>query len=299
MKRFRSWFRGSGVGLACLVSIVGAQAQEQFTLETAQAGAAKGDAKAEYFLGKQYLKGNGVPQDDAKAADYFRKSAEQGLASAQNDLGALYAKGLGVKQDYAEAAQWYLKAGEQGDELAEYSLGRIYAEGRGVPADSKESLKWYRKAAEQNQPDALATLGDLYLFGGNGVSVNINEALKYYTNAVAHGHSDCLTSLGVAYERSTQIPGRFDLALKCFREAAAKKDGHADEEIGLMYRDGKGVQKDLVEAYKWFLRAQRNGAPMAIRHLQELRGVDPLVHATNNVLTPQQMAEGEERAAGE
>jgi TPR repeat protein len=288
-----------GLGLACSLSVIGSRAEEQFTLETAKAGAEKGDARAEYFLGKQYLKGTSVPQDYAKAADNFRRAAEQGLAPAQNDLGALYAKGLGVKQDYGEAAKWYLKAGEQGDDLAQYSLGRIYEEGRGVAQDPKESLKWYQKAAEQDQPDALVSLGDLYCFGGNGVSVNNAEALKYYTNAVAHGRSDCLASLGVVYEKCTQIPGHYDLALKCFREAAAKKDGNAEAELGLMYRDGKGVQKDLVEAYRWFLRAQRHGCRLAIRHLQELRGVDPLVRSTNNVLTAQQMDEGEERAAGE
>ena len=37
------------------------------TLAQAQAGAAKGDAEAEFVLGKAYFKGDGVPQDYAKA----------------------------------------------------------------------------------------------------------------------------------------------------------------------------------------------------------------------------------------
>ncbi len=43
-------------------------AAEEFTLETALAAAAKGDARAEYFLAKQYAKGEAVKQDFVKAA---------------------------------------------------------------------------------------------------------------------------------------------------------------------------------------------------------------------------------------
>src|SRR5665213_1646830 len=96
------------------------RAADKFTVETARAAAAKGDAKAEYFLAKHYAKGDGVPQDYGRAAEYMRQAADQGHAFAQNDLGAFYAKGLGVKQDYQAAAQWYEKAAKNGDALGEY-----------------------------------------------------------------------------------------------------------------------------------------------------------------------------------
>ena len=43
------------------------------------------------------------------------KRAEDGDAEAQDDLGNRYADGEGVAQDDAEAATWYQKAAEQGD----------------------------------------------------------------------------------------------------------------------------------------------------------------------------------------
>src|ERR1700726_4256893 len=60
---------------------------DDFTLESAQLAAAAGDAKALYFLAKCYAKGQGVPQDNAKAAEYMQRSAEKGYAFAQNDFG--------------------------------------------------------------------------------------------------------------------------------------------------------------------------------------------------------------------
>ena len=40
--------------------------------------------------------------------------AEKGNAKAQFDLGLKYDTGEGVRQDYAEAAKWYRKAKDQG-----------------------------------------------------------------------------------------------------------------------------------------------------------------------------------------
>ena len=61
-----------------------------------------------------YVQGRGVRQDDAQAAQWFRKAAEQGVAQAQYNLGVMYAKGRGVRQDGEQAVQWFRKAVEQG-----------------------------------------------------------------------------------------------------------------------------------------------------------------------------------------
>ena len=53
-----------------------------------------------------YGAGRGVLQDQAEAAKWFRKAADQGNANAQYDLGIAYFKGLGVPQDYAIAYMW-------------------------------------------------------------------------------------------------------------------------------------------------------------------------------------------------
>jgi len=48
--------------------------------------AQKGDAVAEYNLGRLYRAGRGVPQDMARASQWFRKAAHQGLVDAYNTL---------------------------------------------------------------------------------------------------------------------------------------------------------------------------------------------------------------------
>ncbi|MDR3357639.1 MAG: sel1 repeat family protein [Desulfovibrio sp.] len=61
-----------------------------------------------------YENGRGVTKDDAKAAKWFRKAAEQGHSDAQYDLGEMYATGGGVTKDDAKAAEWYGKSLSRG-----------------------------------------------------------------------------------------------------------------------------------------------------------------------------------------
>lgn len=71
-----------------------------------QQRAVAGDAQAQFELGQTYEEGKDVPQDDAKAAEWFRKSAEQGNMQAENSLGVMYAVGRGVTRDREQAVVW-------------------------------------------------------------------------------------------------------------------------------------------------------------------------------------------------
>jgi TPR repeat protein len=114
--------------------------------------AVDGDDDAQFSLGYIYAQGNGVKQDYAEAAQWFRKAAEQGNISAQTDLAFLYAQGNGVGQDYAEAARWFEKAAGQGDAVAQYNLGLLYADGKGVKQSWQYAAQWFRAAADGWKP---------------------------------------------------------------------------------------------------------------------------------------------------
>jgi TPR repeat protein len=88
--------------------------------------AEQGNRYAQFELGECFSDGNGVIQNEVKAAKWFRKAAEQGVASAQFNLGNCYASGKGVTKDATEAVQWYRKAAEQGNASAQFILGTCY-----------------------------------------------------------------------------------------------------------------------------------------------------------------------------
>ena len=74
-----------------------------------------------------YYNGDGVAKDDAKAAEWYRKAAEQGNAFAQYKLGDMYDKGEGVAKDAAKAKEWWQKAADQGNDAAQESLKLLAA----------------------------------------------------------------------------------------------------------------------------------------------------------------------------
>lgn len=87
----------------------------------------------------------------AKAVDGvegLRNTAAEGSVDAQYRLGLLYEQGNGVPQDFAKAAEWYRRAGERGSSLAQHRLGLLYKTGAGVGSYSTEAYFWLYLAAQ-------------------------------------------------------------------------------------------------------------------------------------------------------
>lgn len=151
--------------------------------------AERGDAEAQYRVGRMYEFGQGVPQDKAQGIAWVRKAAAQNHVDAQQELGFIYATGDGVKQDDAQAVAWFRKAATQGDATAQYNLGLLYAKGQGVQKDYAQAIDWWRKAAVQGNADAQFKLGVVY-HTGQGVAKDEVLALANATIAARNGDKE-------------------------------------------------------------------------------------------------------------
>ena len=108
--------------------------------------AGQGEPGAKRALGRLYLAGNGVAQDECESARWYHRAAAQGDRLSQFSLAELY-ETTNVLQDYAVAALWYRRAAEQGHESAQLRLGQLYRDGRGVPQDYVAAYQWIHLAA--------------------------------------------------------------------------------------------------------------------------------------------------------
>ncbi|MBH0202510.1 MAG: sel1 repeat family protein [Nitrospira sp.] len=99
----------------------------------------KGTATACNALGLLYMKGEGVKQDDARAAALFKKACDGGDVGGCSNLGVMYAEGIGVLQDDAQAAAFSRIGCDGGSMKGCYNLGVMYAEGTGKAAASEEA----------------------------------------------------------------------------------------------------------------------------------------------------------------
>ena len=77
-------------------------------------------------------------------------------------LAELYAGGLGVPQDEAKAAEWYTLAAARGDRAAMFALAMFRLQGRAGPRDREASAKLLAAAAKLGHPLAAYDLALLY-----------------------------------------------------------------------------------------------------------------------------------------
>ena len=85
-----------------------------------------------------------------KAANWYKKSADQNYVDAQYNLANLYLRGDGVTQNDYLAFSWFIKAAEQGDAPAQYNLGRMYLLGKGSDKNIIEGRFWMQLAIEND-----------------------------------------------------------------------------------------------------------------------------------------------------
>ena len=84
-----------------------------------------GIARAQRLLAIRYLRGRGVPKDEAVAFYWMQLAAQQHFAMAQRSLGELYENGFGIALDITLASHWYGLAALQGDSTAKEHLQRL------------------------------------------------------------------------------------------------------------------------------------------------------------------------------
>jgi len=151
--------------------------------------ATAGNAKAELVVGLKYLDGDGVAPNEADAAKWLERAAEQGMAVAQYRLGTMYERGRGVPTDAAKAVHWYQLAAQAGNRKAMHNLAVAYASGTGTAKNMPEAARWFSKAAALGLADSEFNLAVLYE-RGLGVPQSLLDAYKWYAIAASGGDTE-------------------------------------------------------------------------------------------------------------
>ncbi len=123
--------------------------------------AAKDFPKALYALAKASAVGRGMEQSPEKALEYLTRAAEVDYTPAILDMASLYDDGRGVEPDRARAFQWYMRAADLGNTQARFMLGERLYKGDGVDEDRDEARRWYELAAGRGHPGALFRLAQI------------------------------------------------------------------------------------------------------------------------------------------
>src|SRR5262249_8971488 len=130
------------------------------------------------------FKGEGVAQDNARAATLYRAAAEQGDAQAQDMLSWMLLEGEGA--DPVDARRWAEAAAAQDVASSMTRLGMIYHNALGTVRDADQAALWWRRGATRGDADGQAMLGAAYYLGA-GVPRDSLDAMTWLLRARAGG----------------------------------------------------------------------------------------------------------------
>lgn len=183
-----------------------------------------------------------------KAADLAHPEAQAvvnslidnpGLSSdALLNLGRLYHKGEHVTKNHQLAMQCFQRAADLGSAAAHYELGLIK---QNFPKDYGiiDSTTHFQIAANLGHRNATNLINNLV----RNTTLQVDELLD----------------LGRLYYRGEKIPSVYSTALAYFQRAAELGSATAHYNLGVLYRHGHGVQRSLLTASEYWIKAVEYG----------------------------------------
>ena len=120
-------------------------------------GTEKLATKAAGYLGRMFLRGEGMEQSYSKARIWFTRALNNGDALSQYSMGLMHLHGLGVPQDVAKAADYFSAAADQGLAVAQTNLGMLFLD----QGDRRTASQYFELAAHNSHIEAFYYLAEM------------------------------------------------------------------------------------------------------------------------------------------
>ncbi len=123
-------------------------------------------------------------------------------------------------------------------------------------------------------PSAAGPLEDGLAAYGRG---DYATAIQLWRPLANQGNAYAQNNLGLMYQNGRGVPHDDAAAVSWFQKAVDQGDADAQNNLGFMYQNGRGVQQDDTAAASWFQKAADQGNALAQHNLgfayQNGRGV--------------------------
>ncbi|KKO99668.1 hypothetical protein THAR02_08220 [Trichoderma harzianum] len=123
---------------------------------------------------------------NGRVVDNAKSGIEKLAGKAAGYLGRMYLRGDGVTQNFDRAKLWFDRGDSQADALSRYGLGLMYLHGYGVKENVVKAVELFRVSADHDYAPAQVQMGQLYLDQGGTEDVRI--ANNYFELAARYGN---------------------------------------------------------------------------------------------------------------
>ncbi|GAB3670847.1 SH3 domain-containing protein [Salinisphaera aquimarina] len=93
------------------------------------------------------------------------------------------------------------------------------------------------------------------------------KVLKSAKPLAEEGNANAQYNMGVLYDEGYGVERNYAAARSWYEKAAAQNYAKAEHNLGIMYQEGHGVPADAAKAAEWFERAAEHGEPAAQNNL--------------------------------
>lgn len=288
----------SAYNVACAyLNGTGVTKNEKLAFQYGKKAADQGDPDAQFFTAICYSLGRGVAQNQEVSFDYLVRSANNNFKHALFQL-AFHPKTSSREQYYqylikaAKAGQIIAEAivlmGISQDKISADERNQIsrnfweqeYEEFFDIPTGEfkwlvmdaylfncstkkqiKKSMYLLNQLVELNDPQVLGRLGYLYKIGEK-VKKDVEKAEQYWLKGAVLKDSHCLCALGYLYEeRGNKDNSACKKAFQYHEQAAKLGNANSYNQLGLLYKEGNGVEKNIDKAIECFNEALRLDSP--------------------------------------
>jgi hypothetical protein len=179
--------------------------------------------------------------------------------------------------DPVRAADLYKRAAQQGHTFAALRYGLALAEGNGVRKDLVAAQPWLLYADKYGVPEASLAMGDLAASTVNlrdkagGIKI-LQTAATWYDSAANAGVAAAQYKLATAYLAGVGVARDPQQAMRWYLRAATQGMPVAQHALALFLIAGAAGTPDMVEGYKWLLLAERSGFPDSQAVREKLSG---------------------------
>ena len=133
--------------------------------------------------------------------------------------------------------------------------------------DHKQAAYWWFQSSWDGHPVSLYNLAIL-LYEGRGVDKNTAQALELFVLSGQEGFVEAQYMAGVLYFKERELfENHLEQSFYWFHKAANLNHPEAQYNLGLMYKNGWGIQQDLELAADWFTLASKTNVKDANKQL--------------------------------
>ena len=185
------------------------------------------------------------------------ESTAEGVLQCKDDKGLMH---LFLTDHTKKAYEQIREAADEGNAIALYMMAAYFSQGYGVQSiNEQKAIAYFKKSYEAGYPvagyDVAASLPD----GSPEQDEIRNNAKDNILELANEGDACAQNNLGLMYSYGRGVELSYEKAVEWYLKAAEQGFARAQNNLGVMYENGTGVEQSYEKAREWWQKAAEQG----------------------------------------